>query len=80
MTVPLQLIGGQEVVTLTTSTLAAGPHTVTASFVGYQALASSDSSDGGRRRIEPDAHADSDGDGPGPVRSPDRSPRRTVLW
>ncbi len=44
VTVPLQSVGGQEVATLTTSSLAAGPHTVTASFAGDPALASSTSS------------------------------------
>ncbi len=42
-TVPLQLVGGEEVATLTTSNLAAGPHTVTASFAGDPAFASSTS-------------------------------------
>ncbi len=44
ITVPLQSVGGQEVAMLTTSSLAAGPHTVTASFAGDPDLASSTSS------------------------------------
>ncbi len=45
ITIPLQSVGGQEVATLTTSSLAAGPHTVTASFAGDTALAPSTSGD-----------------------------------